>query len=95
MAELAQIMCINKSDRDNAWERISHVGGVRNGEHWRITQEDAIRHIESGAWRFYVEVRGDRVYCKVAVSRFGNKYIKTEADGDQPNNLLSLRECPR
>ena len=30
----------------------------------------------------------------VAVSRFGNKYIKTEADGDQPNNLLSLPECP-
>ena len=29
----------------------------------------------------------------VAVSRFGNKYLKTVADGDQPNNLLSLYEC--
>ena len=28
-----------------------------------------------------------------AVSRFGNKYIKTEADGDQPDNLLALYEC--
>jgi hypothetical protein len=26
--------------------------------------------------------------------RRGNKYIKTQNDGDQPNNLLSLPECP-
>lgn len=37
---------------------------------------------------------GRAVDIIVAVSRFGNKYIKTEADGDQPNNLLSLPECP-
>jgi hypothetical protein len=30
----------------------------------------------------------------VAVSRYGNKYIKTTADGEQPDNLLSLPECP-
>jgi hypothetical protein len=30
----------------------------------------------------------------VAVSRYGNKYPKTEIDGDDPNNLLSLPECP-
>jgi hypothetical protein len=29
-----------------------------------------------------------------AFSRFGNKYLKTEADGEQENNLLSLPECP-
>jgi hypothetical protein len=23
-----------------------------------------------------------------------NKYLKTQADGDWPNNLLSLPECP-
>jgi len=28
------------------------------------------------------------------MSRFGNKYLKTVADGEQPNNLLSLPECP-
>jgi hypothetical protein len=27
------------------------------------------------------------------VSRFGNKYLKTTSDGDQPNNLLALPEC--
>ncbi|MGO7416641.1 DUF3892 domain-containing protein [Rhizobium ruizarguesonis] len=29
-----------------------------------------------------------------AKSAAGNKYLKTTADGDQPNNLLSLPECP-
>jgi hypothetical protein len=36
---------------------------------------------------------GDRVSVIVATSRFGNKYLKTTADGDQPNNLLSLPTC--
>ncbi|WP_428792364.1 DUF3892 domain-containing protein [Vibrio splendidus] len=26
--------------------------------------------------------------------RFLNVYLKTENDGEQPNNLLSLPECP-
>jgi hypothetical protein len=29
----------------------------------------------------------------VAISRYGHKYLKTVADGEQPNNLLSLYEC--
>lgn len=29
----------------------------------------------------------------VSVSRFGNKYLKTENDGETPDNLLSLPEC--
>ncbi|MDD3927909.1 MAG: DUF3892 domain-containing protein, partial [bacterium] len=28
------------------------------------------------------------------VSASGNKYLKTQNDGEQPNNLLSLPECP-
>ena len=34
------------------------------------------------------------VWVIVAISQHGNKYIKTKPDGDQPNNLLSLPECP-
>lgn len=94
MAGTATIKCINKSNRDNAWERITHVGGVNsNGTRWKLTQQEAIQHLEKG-WTFLVSVRGDTVECVVATSRFGNKYIKTKADGDLPNNLLSLPECP-
>jgi len=94
MAERHQIRCINKSDRRSPYERISHVGW-RNvyGGSCKVTVEEAIDGIESGKWSFYVSVNGRAVDVIVAVSANGNKYLKTEADGDQPNNLLSLPEC--
>lgn len=93
MTNTAEIKCINKSDRPSAHERITHVGGYVTGS-WKLKQEEAIAMIEQGEWRFYVSVRSQPVWVAVATSRFGNKYLKTEADGEQPNNLLSLPECP-
>jgi hypothetical protein len=95
MAERHEVLCINKNDRNNPYERITHIGG-RNSEQsrWRITQQEAIDGIESGKWAFYVRRGGHTVDVLVAKSRYGNKYIKTTADGDAPDNLLSLPECP-
>ena len=94
MADLIQIQCIQKSDRQNPHERILSIGGFHNGQLWKLTQEQTIAGIDSGKWSFYVSVAGRTVAVVVAVSRFGNRYLKTEADGEQPNNLLSLPECP-
>lgn len=63
-----------------------------DGGYWEAGQEDAIQGIEGGKWSFFVSAQG-LVDVIVAVSRFGHKYIKTVADGEQPNNLLSLMEC--
>ena len=93
LTKTAQIKCINKSDRMNPHERITHVGGYAD-KNWKITQQQAIAYIENGEWRFFVSVNGDSVWVIVAESRYGNKYLKTEADGEHPNNLLSLPECP-
>jgi len=94
MADTFQIHCINKSDRFNPYERITHIGGVDGGTRWRLTQADAIAGIEYGKWKFYVSVNGKSVWVIVATSQYGHKYLKTESDGEQPNNLLSLPECP-
>ncbi len=91
-----RIDCIKKQPRNDPYRQITHVGGPNNdGTRWRITQDRAIELIENGRNSFYVEEPvGDRVEVIVAVSAAGNKYIKTENDGDEPNNLLSLPECP-
>jgi hypothetical protein len=92
-AKSARISCINKTDRQSPWERISHVGGFTDRQ-WKITVDDAIRHIESGEWSFYVRVGNHDVDVIVAVSRYGNKYLRTTGDSDTKDNLLSLPECP-
>jgi hypothetical protein len=93
--QTAQVKCINKRDRPNPHERITHIGGYANSQ-WKLTQEDAIGKIERGEWKFYVALPGANrtVWVEVGVSRFGNKYLRTEGDDDNRNNLLSLPECP-
>ena len=95
MATKHRILCINKQDRFNPHERITHIGGQNsNGENWKITQLEAIESIEAGKWAFYVQDRvGNQADVIVSTSRYGHKYITTVADGETQNNLLSLYEC--
>ena len=96
MASRHEIKCVNKSDRYNPHERITAIGGVNpNGSSWKLSQEEAVRSIEAGKYQFFVKAGGRIVDVIVAVSRYGNKYLKTVSDGDHPNNLLSLYECVR
>lgn len=94
MTTSVQISCIIKDDRFDPYSRIQSVGGVHNGERWRISLDDAITHIERGTYRFYTYVGGHVRNVVVAVSRSGRKYLRTEADRDTPDNLLYLSSCP-
>ena len=95
MTQNVQIQCINKTPRHDPHDRISNVGGVNSdGTRWKMSQPDAIAAAEQGKYRFYTSVDGKSVWVVVAESARGNKYLKTENDSAQPNNLLSLPECP-
>lgn len=94
MADNIRIRCIKKTNRTDPHDRIYGIGGVNpDGKRWYLSTEEAITGIESGRWRFYVAENGNSVWVIVA-TRDGRKYLKTEADGAHPNNLLSLPECP-
>jgi hypothetical protein len=89
-----EVLCINKSDRSNPHERIVSIGGRNaDGATWKLSLPDAIQGIETGKWSFFVRRGGHVVNVIVSGSRFGHKYLKTEADGEHPDNLLVLPEC--
>ena len=94
MAEDVQITCIKKANRSDPHERIHGVGGVnQNGARWYLALDEAIAGIEGGKWRFWTAGAGKSVWVIIATHK-GHKYLKTEADGIQPDNLLSLPDCP-
>lgn len=89
-----QVTCIipDGNDRDRRIDSIGGASGAENGGNWCIKLDVAIEGIESGKWRLWCSANGKSVWVVVA-KRNGKKYLKTEADGDEPNNLLSLPIC--
>ena len=95
MAVSREILCVKKTNRSNAHERISEIGGkYADGSRWKLTVDQAINGIEGETWSFYVKKNGHTVDVIISKSSLGHKYLKTKNDGDQPDNLLSLSECP-
>jgi Protein of unknown function (DUF3892) len=85
-----QITCIRKREHYNPHERITHIGN--QADNWMLTENAAIRRIKSGADSFYTYVNRQEADVVVAVHNL-REYLKTTADGYEPNNLLSLPDC--
>ena len=94
MTDTAYISCINKQPRNDIHHRIVNVGGVHGSERWKIGIDAAIEHIESKRWRFITKPPVGHGQDVVVAIHLGRKYLKTVADYDTPDNLLSLPECP-
>ena len=84
----AQVTCINKQQRDNPHEGITHLGGAT----WRWTRQLVIDSINSGSNTFYTLVDGKRAEVGV-VNGPNGQYVRTHADGSWNDNLLALKEC--
>lgn len=92
MATSHQVTCI-KPDGTDSDQRIDAIGGTDGGG-WSLLIDEAISGIENGKWSFWTSVNGNRADVIVAVRASSRrKYLKTTADGIEPNNLLSLPTC--
>lgn len=78
-------------------ERIIEIGCQDgSGASQRFTEAQAIELIESNHAEFYVDrPQGHTVKVIVEKTKEGRKFLKTEADGEKPNNLLSLPNCKK
>ena len=83
-----QVTCVTKPDRPGPHERIQAIGGSG----WKHSEDDAIRWIKAGTESYYLQSGGATVRVIIA-TRLGREYLKTEPDGERPDNLLALPEC--
>lgn len=97
MAGRHEVTCIvpDGADPDQRIDKIGGKAGAENGGGpWILLIDDAIAGIEAGRWSFWTQGGGRAANVVVARRANGRKYLKTEADGIEPNNLLALPRCP-
>lgn len=85
-----KVTCTTKH---STYERITDVGCVSDaGHNHRFTEEEVLHRIDSGD-EFHVTRPEGHTVKVVRAERHNRPYIKTEADGERPDNLLSLPHC--
>lgn len=92
-----RITCINKDGGHHydPHEAITHLGWINeaDGKTGKSTLAEMVSYLEKGNQAYVKATSGAIEYLVVRTSRYGNKYVKTVADGKETNNLLYLLEC--
>jgi len=89
-----RIHSVSRTDFYNHHLRIRAIAGVNpDGARWTISETEAIAAIEAGRWSFYIARDGGELPIVVAVSKYGNRYLKAIDDPLHPDSLLALPEC--
>ena len=91
-----QVTCIVKPNAQSRHEHITHLGNNSIGNRWIWKREDVIASIEAKSNTFFVLDPVSKKRSDVGVVRETGKlpYVRTHADGNWNNNLLSLNQCP-
>lgn len=88
-----EITHVGKTGHCEPYNAIDRIGGTHpDGKQWRLSQQDAIGVIERKELSFYIRA-GGRIARVVLAEHAGHKYIKTENDGVNPDDLLALPGC--
>jgi hypothetical protein len=89
-----KVTCIDKPHPESRHEHITHVGNPAAG--WKWTREKVIASVEAKTNTFFVvdPYNGKRSEVGVVRPTGHDPYLRTHADGDWNDNLLSLNQCP-
>jgi len=89
-----RVTCITKPHPQSQHEHITHLGNPQAG--WKWTREDVIHTIDAGTNTFFVIDPYNGKRSEVGIIRAVGRapYVRTHADGDWNDNLLSLDQCP-
>jgi Protein of unknown function (DUF3892) len=89
-----RITCITKGHPHGGYDYITHVGSIDS--RWKWTKEETIQSIDSKTNTFFVldQASGKRADVGVIRPSVGYPYLRTYADGEWTDNLLSLPTCP-
>lgn len=90
----AQVTCITKPHPQSPHEHITHLGNPAGN--WMWTRKAVIDSIDAKSNTFYVLDSANGNRANIGVVRESGKapYLRTYADGQWNNNLLSLNQCP-
>lgn len=97
MALFCQIAFINRTPRLDPYHRIQEVGGPTwdgSGSYWRCTLETAIWYAQQYGYQYYTHQDGEIALVKIDIGPSGKPYLRTVADGQRADNLLSLPNFP-
>ena len=87
-----RVTCTKKHEKH---ERILSLGCYTSTNVFlTFTEAEVIKGIEHENETFYVERPTGHVVDLEVAEHDGRKYVKTKSDGEKPNNLLSLPDCP-
>lgn len=91
-----QVTCITKPHPASRHEHITHLGSIYTNPPWKWTREQVIASIQARTNTFYViDPRTGRRADIAVFTEVGKlPFLRTHADGDWNDNLLSLPQCP-
>ena len=88
-----KVTCITKPHPQSSHEHITHLDNP--GANWVWPREQVIESIDAKTNTFYVVDPRTGMRSDVGVVRSSGHapFLRTHADGDWNNNLLSLNQC--